>query len=702
MYSRRIKKIIAISFSLFFLWSLILCKQQSTKTVDIDTVPDTYVGETQCKSCHTQEHTEWIGSHHDLAMKPPQPEFVRGNFNNAFYKEDGVTYLFYKKDSTYFVDVTELEGTTKSYAIAYTFGWEPLQQYLIKFPNGNFQTLRASWDTKSNKWFHQYPDTIIPTDDWLHWTGNAQVWNAMCASCHSTNLKKNFTESTRTYNTTYDIINVSCEACHGPGNKHVTAMQNENYTGENFYTRLDKSSKDMQINVCGTCHGRRTVLTANNNPQTDFLQYFIPDVLTTEFYYPDGQQLEEVYNYGSFLSSKMYRYGVVCTDCHNPHSGKIKLEGNTLCLQCHTPDYDSPTHHFHAEKTAGAQCKSCHMDGRNYMVNDYRHDHSFRVPRPDQSEKFGTPNACISCHENKTNTWAAEAIRKWYGGERKYHFSDDLIPGSLVNEKSFPHLQKLLADTAVNAIVKATAITYMSYLPDQSAINEIITATTNTSPLVRTNAFISLLNYRQNMDVSVLIKGLTDPVRAVRVAAFRVLANPEITKIDDAHLAAYTSVQSEYLAYLDANADFAAGQILKGEYYQEINDLQSAEKHYLNALTLDKLLEVPRLNLAIIYSKQNLTIKTWEQLQLLMQHHPQNNQAYYYAALLASEENNFADAVVYMAKAISLAPNPTYYYNYVLILLKNNDRINARNQLQIALQLFPSDTNLQSLTPYVK
>ncbi|MFN3940436.1 MAG: cytochrome c3 family protein, partial [Chitinophagales bacterium] len=508
---------------------------------------------------------------------------------------------------------TELEGNTTTYTIAYTFGWEPLQQYLIKFPDGNYQTLRASWDTQKKKWFHQYPDTIIPTSDWLHWTGNAQVWNSMCASCHSTNLKKNFTETTRTYNTTYDVMNVSCEACHGPGSKHVAVMQIKNYTGNTYYTRLDKSSKDMQINVCGTCHGRRTALTANSNPQTDFL----------EFYYPDGQQLDEVYNYGSFLSSKMYRYGVVCTDCHNPHSGKIKLEGNALCLQCHAVEYDSPAHHFHAEKTAGAQCKSCHMDGRNYMVNDYRHDHSFRVPRPDQSVKYNTPNACISCHENKTNSWAAEAIRKWYGAERKYHFSDDLIPGSFANGNSLAHLQRLMADTAVNAIVKATALTYMSYLPEPKALDNIIAATTHPSALVRTNAFISLLNYRQNTDVSILTKGLTDPVRSVRIAAYRVLANPAITKIEDAYLAAYTSVQSEYLAYLDANADFAAGQILKGEYYQEINDLQTAEKCYLNALALDKLLEAPRLNLAIIYSKQQRNAKTWEQLQLLIQYHPQ-------------------------------------------------------------------------------
>lgn len=702
MITRYIKSAVLILFVLFFAWSLMLCKQDAeNKSVQIPQ-SNNYVGDKQCQSCHAVEHDKWVGSHHDMAMKPAEKEFVRGDFNNVIYSADGVSYRFYTSDTSYMVDVTEIEGKTTSYPIAYTFGWEPLQQYLIRFPSGNYQTLRASWDTKKNIWFHQYPDTILPTSDWLHWTGAAQTWNAMCASCHSTNLQKNFTESTRSYNTTYDIINVSCEACHGAGQQHVAAMQQKGKVENTYYAKLGKQQQDMQLSVCGTCHGRRSALTMDNNPHTEFEQFFTADLITSENYFADGQQEGEVYNYGSFLSSKMYRYGVVCSDCHDPHSAKIKFDGNALCLQCHKPEYDGPAHHFHTQGSLGSKCMNCHMDGRNYMVNDYRHDHSFRVPRPDQSMQYGTPNACVSCHENKSNAWAAEAIKNWYGAKRKYHFSDDLLPGSLVNDKSFSHLQKLMADTAVNAIVKATSVAYMAQLPQPEAIDALVEATTHPSELVRASAFRGLLNYRQQVDINVLIKGLTDPVRSVRISAYRVLANPMIMKIADENIGPYTSAQSEYLTYLDANADFASGQVLKGEYYQELNDQKKAEYHYLMALEMDKLLEGPRLNLAIIYSQMGMNAKASEQLMLMMQLHPNNDQGFYYAGLLASEENNFTDASQFMERAIALNANPVYYYNYVLILINMNEKQKAQVALISALQNWPQDESLRSLLPYVR
>ncbi|MFZ1612403.1 MAG: multiheme c-type cytochrome [Chitinophagales bacterium] len=702
MSTRIIKSIVFVLFAIMFAWSLMLCSEN--KAEESNTIPSTnnYVGDITCQTCHAEEHTKWVGSHHDMAMKPATSEFVRGDFSNTKYAADGVSYRFYKTDSIYMVDVTELEGNTTPYSIAYTFGWEPLQQYLVKFPKGNYQTLRVSWDTKENKWFHQSPDTIIPTNDWLHWTGVAQIWNTMCASCHSTNVQKNFTESTRSYNTTYDIINVSCEACHGPGEQHVAAMQPDKNYSNTYYAKLDKEHQELQLSVCGTCHGRRTTLTMDNNPHTDFMQFYLPDLLTTSYYFADGQQQGEVYKYASFLSSKMYRYGVTCTDCHDPHSAKIKFEGNALCLQCHEPKYDSPSHHFHAENSLGSKCMNCHMDGRYYMVNDFRHDHSFRVPRPDQSVQFGTPNACNSCHENKSAEWAAEAVKNWYGPNRKYHFSDDLIPGSLANNNSLAHLQHLMIDTAVNAIVKATAITYLADLNQPQAVNTIVDATNNVSEIIRASAYTELLNYREQINISVLLKGLTDPVLAVRLAAFRTLANPQIMKIEDQYLTSYSSTQLEYLEYLMANADFASGQVIKGEYYQELGDLKTAEYHYLLALDMDKLLEGPRLNLSVVYSQLAQPEKTREQLNLMMQLHPENDLGFYYAALLVSEENNYSDAAKYLSKAISLNPNPTYYYNYVLILLKLNDKQAAFNTLMIALKQWPDDEGLKSLLEYVR
>src|SRR5262249_20013384 len=102
-------------------------------------------------------------------------------------------------------------------------GVAPLQQYLVGLPQGRFQALEIAWDSRPNpagqRWFHLYPDEHIDHRDPLHWTGVAENWNTMCADCHSTNVRT--TWSAGHYATSFAELPVSCEACHGPGSRHV-------------------------------------------------------------------------------------------------------------------------------------------------------------------------------------------------------------------------------------------------------------------------------------------------------------------------------------------------------------------------------------------------------------------------------------------------------------------------------------------------
>src|SRR5262249_13742673 len=134
------------------------------------------------------------------------------------------------------------------------------------------------------------------------------------------------------------------------------------------------------------------------------------------YYYPDGQIRDEVYEYGSFLQSKMHAAGVTCSDCHDPHTLKPRASGNALCLQCHTAaQFDTPTHHFHSPGSQGAMCVACHAPATTYMGVAARRDHSFRIPRPDLSVRLGTPNACTRCHTDKPAEWAVEQLQKTRG-----------------------------------------------------------------------------------------------------------------------------------------------------------------------------------------------------------------------------------------------------------------------------------------------
>src|SRR4030095_5926749 len=385
---------------------------------------NTYVGSSACLSCHEAEYKDWLLSDHFKAMQPANDSSVLGDFNNVTYAADGVVNKFFKKDGGFYIHTQGEDGQNHDYQVLYTFGYFPLQQYLIAFPGGRLQSTRASWDSREKKWFHQYANQRINYHDWLHWTGNSQNWNTMCASCHSTDLQKNYDFTSDTYNTTWKEINVSCESCHGPGSSHLDFINSKDYKkGERLLNSGLLYGRDtiaqLQLNTCAPCHSRKSDISSTMIHSHEIMDDLIPQVISNEFYYPDGQIREEDYEYGSFSQSKMFHHNVRCSNCHNPHSGKTKLSGNDLCMTCHKPEYNTEQHHKHPLNTEGAQCVNCHMTSKTFMGIDPRRDHSFRVPRPDQSILYGTPNACTGCHSDQSDIWASNAIIKWYGPQRK-------------------------------------------------------------------------------------------------------------------------------------------------------------------------------------------------------------------------------------------------------------------------------------------
>lgn len=666
----------------------------------------TFVGASTCQSCHAKQFNDWKQSDHFRAMQEPRDSTVLGDFNNAVFTADGVTNRFFKKDGKFYINTQGDDGKNHDYEVLYTFGYFPLQQYLIAFPGGRMQATRASWDSRSNKWFHQYPGQKLHHKDWLHWTGNGQNWNTMCASCHSTHLQKNYDLSKDVFNTTWNDVNVACESCHGPASRHVSFVSSDGYkSGERIKNSGLAYGHDtipvQQLNTCAPCHARKTDLSQEMSRSGEILQDMIPQVISNEFYFADGQINEEDYEYGSFTQSKMFHNNVRCSNCHNPHSGKLLKTGNDLCMSCHKPRYNTKEHHFHTVNTEGAECISCHMPTKTFMGNDIRRDHSFRVPRPDQSVVYETPNTCTNCHKGKSAAWAADAIRKRYGPNRAYHFSDDLLPGSEMTEKSEKPLLRLLRDTLQPEIARATAAHYLRNVQTQLTFDALINALQDKKALVRYHALRSLESYPAPMWDQKAVQNLTDRTRAVRIAAADLYHRIPPDKIPAASRTAFDAADGENLRFLRNQTDFAVGNVMLADYHLQAGDQVNAIVYYVRGLKKDSLMNYARLNLSAAYNAVGKNAEALSTLKEAGVIDPQNDRVFYNMGLLFYELKDIPAAAENFKKAVRLgSDNPGLYYNYGLLLQQQGKLKETEQILLKGFSLNPQAININYALAY--
>ena len=673
---------------------LFACSEEKTSSYDAvysdddQAIASSYVGDQNCITCHKDASNDWMGSHHQLAMQEVSEATVLADFNDHAVELDGVSYFFYREGDTFKAKVTELDGEEYDFTISYVFGITPLQQYMVDFDKGRKQVMRATWDTEKNRWFHQYAGDKIDQNDWLHWTRGGQNWNTMCAECHSTDLKKNYDVVKDSFHTTYSSINVSCESCHGPGQRHVK-WANSGGVGKDPSLILG-ADQASQLSMCAPCHARRVKLTRDLTPGLKFEDQYLVQNISTDFYHGDGQILEEDYVYGSFLQSKMHGLGIKCNDCHNVHSLELKAEGNDLCLQCHVPDtYESKEHHFHQLGTEASQCVNCHMTGRYYMGNDFRRDHSFRIPRPDQSVAYGTPNACTGCHADKSDEWAAEWVVKWYGNERVDHFSDYLLmsnePGMTIEDRK--KFNSFINDLNYPAIARSTVIANLSYTNEEE-YRSILQSLKDSAAIVRYNALMQFRGLNPQERVSIARNHMNDPSLLVRMGSAQLLTGFSGEGFSEAERLQLTKVQSELETMLFSNADFSTGRLQLGDYFLQTNDLNAAIEHYEMALAKDSLLFPVYTNVATAYSLRGENDKALETLNIWIDLDANASRPYYLRALLNFELGNNEIAVEDLEMAIELDPQDTRsMYNLATYYYQQKQFDRSKELIETALKL---------------
>jgi len=672
-----------------------------------------FVSSAKCTECHQQEHRQWVGSHHEKAMQKASDKTVLGDFNRATFDYQGELTTFYKKNRHYFINTVGPDGEKHDYEVKYTFGVTPLQQYLVELPGGRLQAFTIAWDQPQKKWFHLHPNKKITPKDPLHWSKAFYNWNSNCAECHSTHLQKNYDSKTKTYHTTWSSIHVGCQACHGPGKRHVdwakaklSGKVNKS-KNKGLVNQYDKKTPHQTMEMCASCHSRRHPVSTNHKYGQPLFDHFMPAILRQDLYYPDGQIKEEVFVYGSFLQSKMYRAGVTCMNCHNPHSLKLKQTGNGLCTQCHNAtsikqfkglkrkNYNSPTHFHHKPGSAGAQCVNCHMPGKVYMKIDFRRDHSFRIPRPDLTEKIGSPNACNQCHTDKSPAWASKTIQQWFG-KKKYpeHFGEIFVKarGGEDVEAELIHLSQ---DERQANIVRATAIELLARYERPKSIKARVAALASKNVLIRETALRSLARLPINERVDKLAPLLKDPARAVRIEAASILASAP-SKLIPAHTKqAFKRALHEYESLQKANLDMPSSYLNLGNLYQKQGDPNKAIEAYQLSIDLDKRFYPSQQNLATLLTTVGRPNEAKQVLREATKHNKEQGELYYSLGLLFAETNEMNEALPALARAAALLPhNSRVHYNYALALQHRGKIKRSENVLTKAYELNPRDPDI--------
>jgi predicted CXXCH cytochrome family protein len=667
-----------------------------------------------------------------MSMLHAAPDSVQGNFDNAEILFDGEISRFFQRGEAYWVNIKGPDGNFQDYQIKYTFGYTPLQQYMVEFEDGRVQLIPFAWDSRSKeeggqRWFHLYPEFTDKRDDFF-WTGVGQNWNYMCADCHSTNLNKNYDVKTDSYNTRFSEINVACEACHGPASNHLDWLDGTqpDLTNKGFNRTLSKavdqwlqqdgkttlSPKEVhdtqQTLVCAQCHSRHLQISDQDYVSSGaFGDRYALSLINAQRYYPDGQVYDEVFVYGSFLQSKMHRNGVTCTNCHNPHSGELNLPQESLCLQCHQAEtYASETHHHHPSgstgDSTGAQCVNCHMPETTFMQVDARRDHGWHIPRSDFAKTLGTPDACLGCHKDKDSHWSDEQINRWYPQSairQEKHFAPVFAAIDAGNGRALGALSHIAQNQENAPIIRASAMERMASFADGNSLIAIARGARDGSEFVRLGAVRGAGSLQVRERWRILSPLLSDKVLAVRMEAANALA-AIWTQLAPEQQKQLRPALDEYLQAQTFNHDRAFSHNNQGMIYAYLGESEKAEQAFKAGIKVEPTAPQVYLNLAELYrSRGELEERVMAVLQQGVTAVSSSASAplYYQLGLSSVRMAETNKAVPHFEQAINVEPNNPRYYYVLGLALEKTDVTKAQQALRQAYQVGGDPNHLYAL-----
>lgn len=632
-----------------------------------------YLGSASCQRCHEAEQQQWATSLHVKMTKPVAEAAIVGDFSNGTrFADHGRAYqLGRARDGRPFVTIRFGDRPPETFAVDYTLGAKRYQGYLSTLPDGRIYVLPIFWHVEHRRWMDWKEITPIP--DQAH--DLRQIWNANCFNCHATNLAQGFDVAAKRYDSTWTEMGIGCEACHGPGRAHAELMEVWEKTPslKPAYDPMARETSDLlkvlstrsadprrTFDTCAYCHGNKTNLFVGFKAGERYEDYALPflpsgDIPTNDAqgeFWPDGRPNRFNRNQALTLSGCFKAGAVTCTSCHvahgspNEHSLKWDIyngrSGDNLCTQCHAsspegaaapPDVAPFTgqrlsaHTFHEPESVGSRCVSCHMSDVNWRLLTRRRDHTFQAPAPELTTRYGVPNACTTCHDDKTPEWASAQMDAWWGPadrerrQRVLALADTMYRAGSGDTTVVPSLMGVAVDRSYGAVLRASAAEYIakmllggdsggssapsqtSFVTDSAAsaavpagrvsatpalINTLIGAASDAEPMVRAAAVKALAATGQTTRVlPAMTARLIDAARVVRVRAAEGLLALGVAELPGAAGAALRRAQDDYAESLRAFPDVAANHAALGWLEASRGRLDAAQRALDNAIQVD-------------------------------------------------------------------------------------------------------------------